>query len=787
MAVTSLASMPFVHPGLAGAAILTGLIPVLIHLINRRRYRRVPWAAMSFLLAANRRSSRRMRLEQWLLMAARVALIVLLGLAVARPFMPASAVLPTSFSRVHRIIVLDNSLSMSAKGADGRTRFAAAQQCAADLVSSFPPTDAVSLVTMSAPAEAVIAQAAYDRRWLRESMSTLRPVQSVTDVSGAVTVVLEILKESPAAEGNRVVYVVSDFTRRDWESATPQDPTNAVRAIRQLADALPDPATDLYLISVENGANDNLAITRLEPESSLIGINAPVRVLVEVVNYGAATARSATLQVRRDGLIVRRETLPPLAPGASTVSTLTTEFTVAGTHALEARLGSVVGNSLEADDSRYLSVEAREERPVLLVDGRPGLKALEGQAGFLATALAPGGDGARAADARAAAGRRRDPTGRADRERHVNLFTPKTIDETELESEILSQYDAVVLCNVPRLSPPQWDRLQRFVSLGGGVLFSLGEFVSIENYNRLGHASGAGLIPGKLGRPVIEAGDGRRDPSEQGAGDDGGFKMEPHPHPIIAEFGDHAASGLFRARVQGYVPFEPDSGRAEVVLRYTGGAPALIASTFGKGRVLMWTTSVNMDWTNLPAKGDFVGLVHNAFAYLVPQRGRHRNVRVGDRVTELLTPTESSSSLRVTEDDGAVHEPTLVLRDESLALEYGPIERAQLLTLSVGSENRALAANVDPVESDLSSLDTSKLAAVLDRPARILTDRQLSDAQPSAARSTELASLALYVVLAILLAELWLAMRFGAPREPAGRAPLNPGAEAERASGEPLP
>ena len=42
--------VPFIHPALAGAALATGLIPVLIHLINRRRHRRVSWAAMSFLL-----------------------------------------------------------------------------------------------------------------------------------------------------------------------------------------------------------------------------------------------------------------------------------------------------------------------------------------------------------------------------------------------------------------------------------------------------------------------------------------------------------------------------------------------------------------------------------------------------------------------------------------------------------------------------------------------------------------------------------------------------------------
>src|SRR3990172_11702778 len=103
-----LANIPFVHPMIAGIALLTGLIPVLIHLLNRRRFRRIPWAAMSFLLAANRRSAKRVRLQQLLLMLARIGVIVLLGLAVARPYMPASALVPGASSPFHPIILLYN-------------------------------------------------------------------------------------------------------------------------------------------------------------------------------------------------------------------------------------------------------------------------------------------------------------------------------------------------------------------------------------------------------------------------------------------------------------------------------------------------------------------------------------------------------------------------------------------------------------------------------------------------------------------------------------------------------
>ncbi len=743
-----LANMPFVHPTIAGIALLTGLIPVLIHLLNRRRFRRIPWAAMGFLLAANRRSAKRVRLEQLLLMLARIAVVVLLGLAVARPYVPASAVLPGSSSRVHRIVLVDNSLSMNAQGANGRIRFTAAQQCATRLVDSFPPADSVSLVTLAAPAEAVIAHAAHDRRFVRESLAAIRPTQRATDTVGALTAARDILKTSDAAAGNRAIYLISDFPKDVWESDTPQNPTAAVRATRQLADALLDPSSDLNLIRVDAGSGENIGVTRLTPESPLIGVYVPVRIAVEVANFGDSTVRNASLQVRRDGQTIRREQLPRVEPGASVVSSVSTEFAAAGTHAIEAKVTSATQNVLEDDDARYVSLEVRESAPVLLVDGRPGVKLLDGQAGFLATALAPNKTAALSRPMAAAEGRSGT----------INLVSPKVITESELEGEALPAYDVVALCNVGRLSAQQWNQLERFTAAGGGLFVILGDLVSADHYNRYGYADGAGLLPGKIGRSI--------DLTSMAAGATE-LKLDRQVHPIVAEFAAHPTSGLFLARVEHYVPIELDPNRAEVVLRYGNDAPALLASTFGKGRLLLWTTTANMDWTNFPAKGDYVAVMLNAVSYLIRPHGEHRNVLVGQSVVEPLTPAESSMPMRITTSEGAAFEPSVVAHEEGLALSYGPVERAEVITLSIGSASRVVAANVDPAESNLRSVDDRKLIAALDRPVRVVSDTAATDEQPIAARSTELASVALYIVMILLLGEIWMAMWFGSPRKAA--------------------
>src|SRR3954470_7509124 len=89
-------------------------IPIIIHLLNRRRYKVVNWAAMEFLLRAMRKNRRRLEFEQWLLLATRCLLIFLLGAALARPMGCNNSALAGRAGRTGlNVIVVDNSYSMA--------------------------------------------------------------------------------------------------------------------------------------------------------------------------------------------------------------------------------------------------------------------------------------------------------------------------------------------------------------------------------------------------------------------------------------------------------------------------------------------------------------------------------------------------------------------------------------------------------------------------------------------------------------------------------------------------
>src|SRR5690242_1139338 len=143
--------LTFLNPLLIWGALL-GVIPLIIHLLNRRRFRRVEWAPMRYLKLTIRKNRRRIQIEQWLLLFLRIALPVLLFIFLARP-----VVHPTGLERwlggsgrSSQVILVDDSLSMG-YASGGPPAFHRAREVAGALLGATRPQDRCTLVTTSAP------------------------------------------------------------------------------------------------------------------------------------------------------------------------------------------------------------------------------------------------------------------------------------------------------------------------------------------------------------------------------------------------------------------------------------------------------------------------------------------------------------------------------------------------------------------------------------------------------------------------------------------------------------
>src|SRR5437763_1391936 len=154
-----------------GAAAVS--VPIIIHLLNRRRFKVVVWAAMRFLLNAQKQNTRRMRLEQLILLLTRCTIVLLVVLAMASITPWAEAIWANLWpdgaggprhrgARIHKIIVLDGSLSMAARGEGGKTGFERGKELALQIVKDSAPGDGLSLVLMKDVPVWVVGEAALE-------------------------------------------------------------------------------------------------------------------------------------------------------------------------------------------------------------------------------------------------------------------------------------------------------------------------------------------------------------------------------------------------------------------------------------------------------------------------------------------------------------------------------------------------------------------------------------------------------------------------------------------------
>ena len=499
---TFLQSLPFAN----AAMLLWGLaasVPIIIHLLSRRKYRETAWAAMEFLLAAVRKNARRIRIEQLLLLLVRVAILVLLAVALADPifslFASLNAALGTG-GRTHYLLALDVSYSMDYRTGD-KSRLDRAKELAAQVIRDSRQGDGFTLVLMGDPPQVAISDPAFDPRDVVDEIDSVRVRHGGANLPMTLAEIENVLQEVQRRQTRLTATRVCFFTdlgRTTWEDAATPDCRSRIGHLGENA--------SLALFDVGQADAANVAVTAFELRDSLVTAGREVTFEAEVQAFGTRVPTGKRIVLLVDGQQVRAESIEVPSSGRATVS-LTHTFDAPGEHQVEARLGD---DALPIDNHRWLSVPVREAVEVLCVEGR------EGAARHLAYALEPG---------RASAPRVR----------------PLVRLENALLEQDLSRFDCVVLCNVGRFSREEAAALYDYVNSGGGLLVTLGDQVQPESYNEQlgGGTSGRRILPARLER-VAPVGSYC-------------FAPQDYRHPIVAPFAGHERSGLLTTPVWKYV------------------------------------------------------------------------------------------------------------------------------------------------------------------------------------------------------------------------------------------
>ncbi len=703
--------------------------PILIHLLFRRKYREMPWAAMEYLLAALKRRGRRLRFEQWLLLAVRTLLIVLLVLAVAEPYLKQAGFARTTGGRAHRVLVIDASFSMAYKPTD-RSRFDRAKQLAGRIVEESRQGDAFTLVLLASPPKVIIGTPALEPGKVLEEIDNLRCGDTTADLPATVATVRRIVerarRENPGL-GRHEVYFLSDLQRVAWD---PKLSAAAKAEFRRHSEQLAKTAA-LVVIDLGQADAENLAITNVQTLDPVATTARDVRFEVTLKDFSRRARTRQPVELLLDGRRVA-QTHVDIPPGGEASAGFAYRFTAPGDHSIEVRAS---GDALHVDNHRFMAIPVRQSLRVLCIDGHPSGEPFLGASDYLVLALCPQDD--------------RSGQGLVE----VDLATESALLERDL-----SRYDCVFLCDVAQFTASEARLLDAYLRSGGNLVFFLGEGVLAERYNRelAGAAEGLRILPARLDQVAPQ----------------GVYSINPleYRHPMVRAFRGRAKAGLSKTPIFRYYKLVvPKDSNAEVVLRTTTGDPLVVEERIHRGRVVMVGTSANTSWTPMPLWPSFVPLVQEMLTFCAGGELAQRNVRVGEPFGASISGSAAGMSVSVQSPDGRTRPVPLRFEGDYGTLLFAETTAGGIYTARFGppaSENRRFAVNVDTAESDLAPLTLDELRADVwpDIPLLHEVTGQDLDTETAGApivRSRRLHVGVLYVVLGLLFAESYLAWRFG--------------------------
>lgn len=774
-------------------------IPLVLHLRRSTRHKRILFSTTRFFDEQFIRSSRRAQFQDKLLMALRIALLALFCLALAQPFIkfPGLASLMTGERRVVAVVI-DDSASMSMATERG-VLLERAKGAALALVNNLSRTrgDKVTLLLAGrrdTGPRVLFPEPTADFDAVRGAINAVKLTDLSTDLNVAVDRAGKVISgagnssvgaATPASVGgSREVYVFSDMQR------------SAFAPGQQLSAG---PGVLLVMVSTapnEDAVRENLSADAVQygAPQPMLGVPFTFRALV---NNHSPRARTATASLVIDGQSVGQKTVE-IPGGRSRILRFTHRFTKTGWFGgyVEVAPGAAVNpasapatqadagtDSLAFDNRRYFSLRVDNKLRVLAVNGAPSAVPANDELFFLRLALTVNPEKI------AAEGSAPRLTG--------SPIQLEQVPAAKLTAASLEGFPLVILANVGTLAPESLEALERYVDAGGNLFVTLGDRVDPKAYaSWVGDSRlHGGLLPGKLTGLV-------NSPAPAAPGSDTGLPAPPpvpgtvpgadvagstepadagyvatinDEHPALAGFSDGQLGSLTSVRFT--ARYKIDAPADSVLMRSAAGEPLMAEKRFGRGRVLLFASTIDRDWTNFPLQPAFVPWVYRIVSYLA-QGGLDSGgfVRTG-QVVPLPNSATQVEALQVETPDGSIAYPEPAASrqgGQASGMVFNNAEAAGVYALRGGGRRddapRLLfAANVPSDEADPVSLDRAAIASFVgqDTPWDFVSESDSTvDVGASARRGYGLWDQLLFLALMVGLFEPWLANRLTRRRTP---------------------
>ena len=569
--------MLFLNPAVL-LGLLAASIPVLIHMLNLRKLKRIDFSTLAFLKELQKNKIRKIRLKQWLLLALRILIILFLVMAFARPTIKGIAIGGTSSAaKTTAVFVLDDTYSMSVVDAKG-SLLNQAKSKILELLNQLREGDDVALVLVSDNSKKEIKTTGnlsdFEKRVEEVNIS-----YSSGTIHNAIVKAAKTLDESK--NFNKEIYILSDFqsgrlSGNESLSDLGQILNNKVR---------------IYTIDYSGKEVFNLGIDRFKPENQIFEKDKPVNFNVTLTNYSNQKVKNAVVSLYLNGERSSQQSVT-IGPGNSKIISM--QAVPKSTGFIDA-IAEIEDDDILQDNKRYLNFFIPDKIPVIIFsDDQQDTK-------YLRLALTAGDN------------------------KSLIKITEKKLEQ--LSSIDLNQFDVVLIVGVDKITGI--DRLINYINSGGSLFFMPGENTNGENFNNLLQ---------NLSLPGVTGIFGKNNSTDNSVT----FDKTEFNHPIFTDIFSNRDKKKIESPDFYHFFKITTQGKGNNIISLMDGSSFLSEFRKGDGKVLLMNTAPLLSWSNLPLKGIFVPLMNKSVFYLASKERQNEEYLAGMQVTISLAKQTSA-------------------------------------------------------------------------------------------------------------------------------------------------
>ena len=647
--MTSLNSLP-----LWGTLAALGIsIPIVLHILNKARPKKVNWAAMELLQKTTQQQSKKIKLEDWLLMVLRCLTFLLVALAMMRLVFVNSSDLFSGASR-ELILVIDSSYSMN--HGQYESRFDLAKKKAMKIVNSLPSGSKISLVTIGDEPEVLIRHKDPSEISLERYFAALEAKPEGFGLEVSLSVLDELLNESDSA--NREVIFLTDAQKRSWCE-------NSESTIEKFAEL--GQKASISLLPLGDESYENLALSDFHMTSGACRSGGFINLSAKIINHGESLA-TASIELFHNSNIVDVTSVSSLQPKEERLLRFGVQLESSGPNKFQLSLES---DNLEDDNSAYLAIDVPDKLKVLIVEGSPG------------------------------AGRYLELATQLERSGYAEGLICTVSLASLVSAEQIEKNDVVVLADVGDLDEENIKILDEKVRNGAGLLVYAGVNMDAFSAEQI------------IGRLVTMDWEKRVSPED---GRDHQIRVSPQSDQLGLELRRLEAE-ILDCKVNGFHQVQT-AADSKILLELDNGNPLLFIQEVERGKLAIFTTGADREWSSLPLNPAGPILFHLLLQEL-STGDRQKSLRIGESARVEIRSNRLGAEPKLIGPSGEVSVPVRQEARESnkyieLLLSKTEIPGFHELQFGDNTDFEVLAANLDAGESDLKPATIDELESVFE-------------------------------------------------------------------------